>query len=84
MINSTKNSIADYASEVYHLKNVVSDVNGKYSEIGFGVGKEVFEDIDRHFTTRIPQGNKSKLYEYMKHGQIVILYFILFYFYFRF
>jgi hypothetical protein len=47
---------------------VVSECNLKYSEIGFGVGNEVFDDIDRHFNTRIPGGNKSRLYDYMKPG----------------
>ncbi len=68
MINSTKHSIADYASDVYNLKTIVSDVNLKYNEIGYGVGNDVFDDIDRHFQSRIPNGNKEKLYDYMKPG----------------
>lgn len=63
MIASTKKELQGYAGEVFSLKNVISDLNSGYKDIGYGVDDDLFSEMDRELNRFMPGGDSKKLFD---------------------
>lgn len=62
MIANTKKEIEGYASEVFNLKNSISDLNIGYRDIGYGVDEQLFTDMDKQFNRFMPGGDTKHIF----------------------